>query len=116
MGYHTSFQVLVGSLIGTVIGGVWFYLAEAFFKPLYPLIEDSPFFQYFYVRDTSDVPDVMRFEYENVRSWKKANAGNSINNNINNYVGKVKAVKNSLGAALVTKKAAVQSALKQNNK
>ena len=37
-----------------------------------PYLESLPISRYFYVRDTAEIGNVMRFEYENVMAWKKA--------------------------------------------
>jgi membrane-associated phospholipid phosphatase len=73
LGYHTPFQVLVGSLVGIATGVIWFIFSEAFLRPLFPYLESLPIAKYFYVRDTAEIGNVMRFEYENVLAWKKAN-------------------------------------------
>lgn len=85
-------------MIGILVGGAWFFFAETFLNPtLFPFIESLPIAQYFYIRDTSDLPDVMRFEYENVMKWKKS---------------QVSKKRPSMGAAFSTKKGLL-STLKQ---
>jgi len=69
--YHTAEQVLVGCAIGTVIGGIWFFITEQLLSPLFPYLENLPIARYFYVRDTSEIGNLMRFEYENIQKWKR---------------------------------------------
>ncbi|KAK6779598.1 hypothetical protein RDI58_021782 [Solanum bulbocastanum] len=71
LGYHTVAQVFAGAALGAVLGGAWFWIVNNVLSGLFPAIEESAFGRFFYVKDTSHIPNVLRFEYENARSAKK---------------------------------------------
>ncbi|KAJ8532867.1 hypothetical protein K7X08_015756 [Anisodus acutangulus] len=71
LGYHTVAQVFAGSALGTVLGGGWFWIVNNVFSDFFPAIEESAFGRFFYVKDTSHIPNILRFEYENARSARK---------------------------------------------
>jgi dolichyldiphosphatase len=66
---HSPAQVGVGAIIGCAAGALWHWLYLLFALPvLRPRLADSSIGRYFYVRETSTVPDVMRTEYEALSS------------------------------------------------
>lgn len=71
LGYHTVAQVFAGAALGSVLGWGWFWIVNNVLSGLFPAIEESAFGRFFYVKDTSHIPNVLRFEYENARSAKK---------------------------------------------
>ncbi|KAJ8542200.1 hypothetical protein K7X08_017066 [Anisodus acutangulus] len=71
LGYHTVAQVFAGSALGIVLGGGWFWIVNNVLSGFFPAIEESAFGRFFYVKDTSHIPIVLRFEYENARSARK---------------------------------------------
>ncbi|XP_049393079.1 lipid phosphate phosphatase gamma [Solanum stenotomum] len=71
LGYHTVAQVFAGAALGAVLGWGWFWIVNNVLSGLFPAIEESAFGRFFYVKDTSHIPNVLRFEYENARSAKK---------------------------------------------
>lgn len=71
LGYHTVAQVFAGAALGTLLGGGWFWIVNSVLSGLFPAIEESFFGRFFYLKDTSHIPNVLRFEYENARSARK---------------------------------------------
>ncbi|XP_065647694.1 dolichyldiphosphatase 1 isoform X2 [Hydra vulgaris] len=61
--YHTIEQVLVGVVIGLVTGSCWFYLVENFFTPMFCNIVNTKLAEYFLIRDSTNIPDILWFEY-----------------------------------------------------
>ncbi|KAG9150143.1 hypothetical protein Leryth_009716 [Lithospermum erythrorhizon] len=68
LGYHTVAQVFAGAALGAVLGGGWFWFVNTCLKCYFPAIEESWFGRFFYVKDTSHIPSVLKFEYENARA------------------------------------------------
>ncbi|PHT28883.1 Lipid phosphate phosphatase gamma, chloroplastic [Capsicum baccatum] len=71
LGYHTVAQVFAGAGLGAVLGWGWFWIVNNVISGLFPVIEESAFGRFFYVKDTSHIPNVLRLEYENARSARK---------------------------------------------
>ncbi|XP_047311588.1 lipid phosphate phosphatase gamma [Impatiens glandulifera] len=68
LGYHTVAQVFAGAGLGFFLGGAWFWVVNTFLKCHFPAIEESLFGRWFYVKDTSHIQNVLKFEYDNARS------------------------------------------------
>eukprot|EP01112_Ceratiomyxa_fruticulosa_P020560 TRINITY_DN7035_c0_g1_i1.p1 TRINITY_DN7035_c0_g1~~TRINITY_DN7035_c0_g1_i1.p1 ORF type:complete len:223 (+),score=26.75 TRINITY_DN7035_c0_g1_i1:299-967(+) len=72
--YHTSKQVLVGCVIGVFTGSAWYLITEMFLRPyIFPLLEKSWIGEYFYLRDTTNIQNLIQYEYKSVLSQKKKN-------------------------------------------
>ncbi|KAL0333345.1 UNVERIFIED_CONTAM: Lipid phosphate phosphatase gamma [Sesamum angustifolium] len=71
LGYHTVAQVFAGAALGAVLGGGWFWVVNNLLRCHFPAIEESAFGRMFYVKDTSHIPNVLKFEYENARAARK---------------------------------------------
>uniref|UniRef100_A0A5B7BSC3 Phosphatidic acid phosphatase type 2/haloperoxidase domain-containing protein n=1 Tax=Davidia involucrata TaxID=16924 RepID=A0A5B7BSC3_DAVIN len=71
LGYHTVAQVFAGSALGLVLGAGWFWVVNSLLISYFPVIEESAFGRMFYVKDTSHIPNVLKFEYDNARSARK---------------------------------------------
>ncbi|KAL6958658.1 dolichyldiphosphatase [Sarracenia purpurea var. burkii] len=71
LGYHTVGQVYAGAALGLVLGIGWFWVVNYLLRNYFPAIEESAFGRMFYVKDTSHIPDVLKFEYENARAARK---------------------------------------------
>ncbi|XP_050382022.1 lipid phosphate phosphatase gamma [Argentina anserina] len=67
LGYHTVGQVFAGSGLGVFLGGLWFWVVNSVLVCFFPMIEESAFGRFFYVKDTSHIPNVLEFEYDNAR-------------------------------------------------
>ncbi|KAK1426084.1 hypothetical protein QVD17_14752 [Tagetes erecta] len=71
LGYHTVGQVFAGASLGTVVGLVWFWLVNARIKKFFLVIEESAIGRWFYIKDTSHIPNLLEFEYENARAARR---------------------------------------------
>ncbi|KAJ4704853.1 lipid phosphate phosphatase gamma, chloroplastic [Melia azedarach] len=68
LGYHTLAQVFAGAALGILLGAGWFWFVNSVVCPHFPAIEESALGTYFYFKDTSHIPDSLKFEYENARA------------------------------------------------
>ncbi|XP_051152327.1 lipid phosphate phosphatase gamma [Andrographis paniculata] len=71
LGYHTVAQVFAGAALGAALGGAWFWVVNKSVRCHFPAIEESAFGRFFYLKDTSHIPNVLKFEYENARAARK---------------------------------------------
>lgn len=71
LGYHSVAQVFAGASLGAFLGGSWFWVVNSVLRPYFPVIEESAFGRFFYLKDTSHIPNVLKFEYENARAARK---------------------------------------------
>lgn len=71
LGYHTVAQVFAGATLGIFLGALWFWVVNSLMICYFPLIEESAFGRMFYVKDTSHIPNVLKFEYDNARAARK---------------------------------------------
>jgi dolichyldiphosphatase len=71
LGYHSILQVLVGCLVGGAVAILWYIFSEAYLRPHYAAIAKWRVCQYFLVRDTSAVGDVLSLEYRAVLAANK---------------------------------------------
>jgi dolichyldiphosphatase len=76
--YHTVSQVVWGGVVGGVGAFLWFLLTQLVFTPLYPWVERWKISEYFMIRDTTSIPNILWFEYVTIRgevnTRKKATA------------------------------------------
>ncbi|KAG4959489.1 hypothetical protein GLYMA_13G137800v4 [Glycine max] len=77
LGYHTLAQVFAGTALGVFLGAVWFWVVNSVLYPYFPVIEESAFGRWFYVKDTSHIPNVLKFEYDMARAERRKLASNS---------------------------------------
>ncbi|KAJ3045877.1 Dolichyldiphosphatase 1 [Rhizophlyctis rosea] len=70
--YHTTLQVLVGLGAGTIYAIFWFIVLDSYIFPLMEKMRilESPLAQFFYIRDTRHVPNVVRWEWEKAEELK----------------------------------------------
>jgi len=61
--YHTVEQVIVGLVIGVLSGVSWFFVVERFISNLFQRIVNTKVAEYFLIRDSSNIPDILWFEY-----------------------------------------------------
>ncbi|KAJ4828421.1 hypothetical protein Tsubulata_016758 [Turnera subulata] len=71
LGYHTLAQVFAGASLGAVLGAAWFWVVNTLVHDYFPVIEESAFGRMFYVKDTSHISNVLKFEYDNARAARK---------------------------------------------
>jgi dolichyldiphosphatase len=73
--YHTIPQVVVGALIGTILGCVWYYFVNYEFIKYVPMIIEHPLARYFLLRDYSSIPRLIHFQYESeyaeAKRWRE---------------------------------------------
>ncbi|ESW16536.1 hypothetical protein PHAVU_007G164600 [Phaseolus vulgaris] len=77
LGYHTVAQVLAGTALGVFLGAVWFRIVNSVLYPYFPLIEESAFGRLLYVKDTSHISNVLKFEYDMARAERRNLSSNS---------------------------------------
>ncbi|XP_008793550.2 lipid phosphate phosphatase gamma isoform X2 [Phoenix dactylifera] len=71
LGYHTVAQVFAGATLGVVLGVGWFWIVNSMLMEYFPAIEESPVGRFLYIKDTSHIPNVLKFEYDNARAARK---------------------------------------------
>lgn len=71
LGYHSVAQVFAGAILGVFLGWAWFWVVNSVLISYFPAIEESAFGRMFYVKDTSHLHDVLKFEYDNARAARK---------------------------------------------
>ncbi|VAI07162.1 unnamed protein product [Triticum turgidum subsp. durum] len=71
LGYHTVPQVFAGAVVGLVFGAIWYWFANTILAQYFPMIEESAIGRWFYIKDTSHIQDVLKFEYDNARAARK---------------------------------------------
>lgn len=71
LGYHTVAQVFAGAALGLVLGAIWFWIVNNMLVNYFPAIEENAICRFFYIKDSSHIPNVLKFEYDNVRAARK---------------------------------------------
>ncbi|XP_051694494.1 dolichyldiphosphatase 1 isoform X1 [Oryctolagus cuniculus] len=66
--YHTWSQVLYGGVAGSLMAVAWFVFTQEVLTPLFPRIAAWPISEFFLIRDTSLIPNVLWFEYTVTRA------------------------------------------------
>ncbi|XP_032905236.1 dolichyldiphosphatase 1 isoform X2 [Amblyraja radiata] len=66
--YHSWSQVIYGVIAGGVMGATWFIFTQEILTPLFPRIASWPISEFFLIRDTSLIPNILWFEYTVTRS------------------------------------------------
>jgi len=66
--YHTVEQVAVGLFVGGVGGLCWFGIVVHFLMPCSQQLINTKVAEYFLIRDSSSIPDILWFEYTTTRS------------------------------------------------
>lgn len=67
LAYHTLNQVLWGGIIGLLNASAWFTLTHFVFTPFYPVVVSWPVSEFFMIRDSTLIPNIMWFEYTTSR-------------------------------------------------
>lgn len=67
LNYHTTKQVLVGNIFGMSFALIWFILTEYILRSfgVFKLIVESSLAKFFYLRDCSYIPNIIKVEYMN---------------------------------------------------
>lgn len=71
LGYHTPAQVVAGGIFGMMLGSVWFLIVNVVLVHTFPVLEELPVCKFFYIKDSTHIPNVLRFEFENCRAARK---------------------------------------------
>ncbi|KAK9068463.1 hypothetical protein SSX86_012577 [Deinandra increscens subsp. villosa] len=71
LGYHTVAQVFAGASLGIFLGCVWFWVVNSRIKRVFLAIEESSIGRLLYIKDTSHIPNLLEFEYENARAARR---------------------------------------------
>ncbi|XP_062497234.1 dolichyldiphosphatase 1 isoform X1 [Pezoporus occidentalis] len=66
--YHTWSQVLYGGVAGSIMAVAWFAFTQEILTPLFPRIAAWPISEFFLIRDTSLIPNILWFEYTVTRA------------------------------------------------
>nr|XP_025043153.1 dolichyldiphosphatase 1 isoform X1 [Pelodiscus sinensis] len=66
--YHTWSQVLYGGVAGSIMAVAWFAFTQEILTPLFPRIAAWPASEFFLIRDTSLIPNILWFEYTVTRA------------------------------------------------
>ncbi|KAJ6746652.1 hypothetical protein OIU74_029174 [Salix koriyanagi] len=74
LGYHTVAQVFAGAALGVFLGACWFWVVNNVIYEYFPVIEESMFGRMLFVKDTSHIKNVLKFEYDNARAARKSMA------------------------------------------
>lgn len=72
--YHTWKQVIYGALFGIIIGTIWFIIINVVLTPYFPTVISWKISELFLLRDTTLIPNVLWFEYTNIRHEAGARA------------------------------------------
>ncbi|KAK8913762.1 hypothetical protein KSP39_PZI024243 [Platanthera zijinensis] len=67
-------EVFAGAFLGVFLGVVWFWIVNNLFVDYFPGIEDSAVGRFLYIKDTSHIPNVLKFEYDNARAARQKTA------------------------------------------
>ncbi|XP_011499290.1 PREDICTED: dolichyldiphosphatase 1-like [Ceratosolen solmsi marchali] len=70
--YHSHSQVLCGAIIGIILGIIWFTIVHLVLTSYFPVIVTWKLSEYLLLRDTTLIPNVLWFEYTNVRTEARA--------------------------------------------
>ncbi|XP_066593682.1 dolichyldiphosphatase 1-like [Prorops nasuta] len=70
--YHSYSQVLWGAFLGSVLGTLWFVITHTILSPFFPMIVLWRTSEYLLLRDTTLIPNVLWFEYTNIRTEARA--------------------------------------------
>ncbi|OAE30815.1 hypothetical protein AXG93_857s1180 [Marchantia polymorpha subsp. ruderalis] len=71
LGYHSVAQVIAGSAVGLTLGSAWFVIVNKYLVKFFPTLEGTYFCRYLCIKDSTHIPNVLRFEYDNCREARK---------------------------------------------
>ena len=82
LGYHTGPQVYWGSGIGIGFAIIWFLMTQFILSPVYSWLCSTRLFEFFLIRDYSDIPNVIWFDYWHAKDEgkKRKNRKKSLKN------------------------------------
>lgn len=65
--YHTVSQVVIGSLLGSILAVLWFLFVHFALTPFFPTIASWRFCEWLLIRDQTLIPNIIWFEYTSHR-------------------------------------------------
>lgn len=68
--YHTVKQVLIGSVVGTLCGTMWYLITVKILLPFKVINVSNPIMKYLYIRDTTNVAYLFEHEYLSISNYK----------------------------------------------
>ena len=71
LGYHTVDQVVAGSVIGAATAILWFVITQKLLTPWFPWLCSLRLFEFLLIRDYTDIPNVMWFDYFHAKNEMK---------------------------------------------
>ena len=71
LGYHTVDQVVAGSVIGCATAILWFGITQKLLTPWFPWLCSLRLFEFLLIRDYTDIPNVMWFDYFHAKNEMK---------------------------------------------
>lgn len=71
LGYHSSPQVFAGCFLGLMLGSVWFIIVNVVLVHTFPVLEELAICRFLCIKDSTHIPNVMLFEFENCRAARK---------------------------------------------
>ena len=84
LGYHSFSQVYWGSGIGAAFAIFWFLTTQFVFTPWFPWLCSTRLFELFLIRDYTDIPNVIWFDYVYAKNEaKNRNRKKSFKNKLN---------------------------------
>lgn len=78
--YHTQQQVIVGSTLGILNGTAWFAVTHLLLTPIFPYVVGWRFSEFFMVRDTTPIPNILWFEYRITRQEARVRSRRTLTN------------------------------------
>lgn len=69
LGVHTVSQVIAGSLVGCVFGFLYFQVGDLLIRPVYSKIEEWKLSQFFLLKDSGPIDNVLRFEWSTSKDF-----------------------------------------------
>ena len=65
MGVHSSKQIAVGAFLGIFLGVGYYRVVQSIFVPfVFPVLENSGIGRFFYLRDSSGIPNILSYEHD----------------------------------------------------
>eukprot|EP00250_Pteridium_aquilinum_P000440 c10483_g1_i1 orf=163-840(-) len=71
LGYHSPAQVVAGGCLGLILGSVWFLIVNVVLVHTFPVLEELSICKFLCIKDSTHIPNVLLFEYENSRAARK---------------------------------------------
>nr|XP_002131668.3 dolichyldiphosphatase 1-like [Ciona intestinalis] len=70
--YHTVNQIVWGCIFGTMLGLSWFAVAQILLTPFFPFVVTWRVCEFFMIRDSTLIPNIMWFEYTTSRQESRS--------------------------------------------